>query len=192
MTAIQKYWQYNNDCPFLFDPRINITHHIGWSNPGVKPSLWQGAEPDNYNFAIFDHSPHDLKFIEEQVWYKVDQVFLKQKIQGWMSVYYIPEQNQIHEFRQTMIKIQPWAIWSNLLTPKIRSKRTLLERENIYKPRSSTNFNTEERLWQMGYYENLKLKYHDDEKFLKVVGTPRGDVLNHCYQEDNSEEVEDL
>jgi len=37
---------------------------------------------------------------------------------------------------------------------------------------------TEERLYQQGYYEKFKNKYFDDEKFLQVVGKPRGFVLN--------------
>jgi hypothetical protein len=37
----------------------------------------------------------------------------------------------------------------------------------------------------MGYYEKLKNKYFDDEKFLKVVGTPRGSVLSYQPEVDN-------
>jgi hypothetical protein len=181
------YWQFIDPAvTCLCDPRINITGHIDWTNPGVKPTAWSGPEPDNYNFAIFDQRPHDLEFVKDQVWYKIDQHFRRARIKGWMSVYYIAEQESIYEFRRSIIKLQPQAFWSNPRCHPLRAKRTMLERENVYKPRSNTNFSTEERLWQLGYYEKFKVKYQDDEtKLFKVVGTPRGAVLNYQQEVDD-------
>ena len=191
-TVAITYWKFiDPELSLLCDPRIAITRHLEWTNLSRKDSTWSGPEPDNYNFAIFDQRPHDLKFIKDQVWYKIDDMYRRTPITGWMSVYYIPEPEQQTEFRRAIIRLQPQAFWYNAKSQPLRTKRKLLERENHHKSRSDTNFNTEERLWQMGYFENLKLKYFDgDERFIKVLGTPRGVVLNYQPEVD-SNEVED-
>jgi hypothetical protein len=81
-------------------------------------------------------------------------------------------------FNREILKIQPQAVWRYDRAKLIRSKRTELQREKFH-PKSKVGFlTTEERLYQQGYYEKLKNKYFDDERFLKVVGQPRGLVLN--------------
>ena len=181
------YWKFiDQNLTCLCDPRTNLTRQIEWTNFSKKGTLWNGAEPDNYNFAIFDQQPHDLEFVKDQVFYKINETFRRNKITGWMNLYYIPEQEQQVQFRRAILKIQPQAFWYNPRAPLMRPKRTLLERENCYKERSATNFTTEERLWQMGYFENLERKYFDgDEKFINVVGNPRGAVLNYQPEVDS-------
>ena len=191
-TIRSSYWQFNKPCPALLDPRIQIVQHTAWQQSNKKVSLF-GIEPDNYNFAIFDDKPHDIKFIKDQCWYKIDKIFRRNRIQGWMSLYVILDRDTTIKFNQEIIKLQPTAVWKFDKAQPIRPKRQLMHRENSYRNRSETNFSTEERLWQLGYYENLKNKYlNDEEYFLKVVGQPREAVLNPYYQDDSEEEVEDF
>jgi len=192
-TVAITYWKFiDSSLHLLCDPRIPITRHLEWTNLSRKASAWAGPEPDNYNFAIFDQQPHDLKFIKDQVWYKINDAYRRTAITGWMSVYYIPELEQQTEFRRSIIRLQPQAFWYNARAQPLRTKRNLFQRENNYKSRSDTNFSTEERLYQMGYFEDLKLKYfNDDTTYVdSLLGTPRGAVLNYQPEVD-SNEVED-
>lgn len=177
----------------LPDPRIEIARHMAWVVPANRQGTpWLGVEPDNYNFAVFDTRPHDLKFMVHQCFYYLDRPFLRQRIQGWVSMYVAEERLQSILFNREMLKIQPKAVWRYAHAKLIREKRPLLEREPVYSNRAVDNFTTEERLYQQGYYEKLKNKYFNgDEKFIKVVGTPRGSVLNYVPEE-HSNEVEDL
>lgn len=170
-------WQYiDPHCPILVDPRLAISKHMAWANPNNATTPYNGIEPDNYNYAIFDTQPHDLE-IEHQCWYKIDTVVRRKQIQGWMSVYYTD--NNI-AFNQAVIKIQPQAHWRHPKPHPIRNHKTLLQREVRLNGPSLT---TEERLWQMGYFNVYKHKYLDDEAYLKVVGTPRGIALNPVHEE---------
>jgi hypothetical protein len=170
------YWQYiDNNCPPLPDPRITITRYISWQIP-TDISLYTGVEPDNYNFCIFDVKPHDFKFIQHQCWYKIDQKIKRKHITGWFSLYIAEERLQTILFNREILKIQPWAVWRYPKARPIRTKRTELQREKFHIKKDTGLLTTEERLYQQGYYENFKNKYFDDEKFLKVVGTPRGCV----------------
>jgi hypothetical protein len=172
------YWQYiKDDSLELPDPRIIITRHIAWQMP-ADLSLYSGAEPDNYNFCIFDTKPYDLKFIQHQCWYKVDYTIKRQQITGWFSLYVAEERLQSILFNREILKIQPTAVWRYPRAKLLRPKKTQLQREKFHHNSKGGILTTEERLYQQGYYENFKNKYFDDERFLKVVGTPRGAVLN--------------
>tara|TARA_R110002126_G_scaffold66826_2_gene169693 strand:+ start:779 stop:1351 length:573 start_codon:yes stop_codon:yes gene_type:complete len=170
------YWQYiDSKLDSLTDPRLPITKHIQWTLP-VGPSTYSGAEPDNYNLAIYDHKPHDFKFIEHQCFYLVDKTVNRKKFFGWMSLYVAEERLQTILFNREILKIQPQAIWRFDRAKLIRNKRTELQREKLHHKYLINNLTTEERLYQMGYYEKFKNKYFDDERFLRVVGQPRGCV----------------
>jgi len=177
------YWQYikNTDIS-LPDPRIAVTRHIAWQFP-TDLSLYTGAEPDNYNFGIFDDKPYDLKFIQNQCWYKVDQTIKRKRITGWFSLYVAQERLQAILFNREILKIQPQAVWRYPKSKPIRPKRTQLQREKYHHNSKGGVLTTEERLYQQGYYEKFKTKYFDDEKFLQVVGTPRGVVQNPIQDE---------
>jgi len=191
-TSSISSWQYRQDQAKLPDPRIEIARHIGWITPvNLKGTPWQGIEPDNYNLAIFDDKPYDLKFMQHQCFYRLDRQFLRQRVQGWVSIYVAEERLQTILFNREILKIQPRATWRYAHAKLIRDKRTLLNREPVYSNRTNDNFTTEERLWQLGYYEKLQRKYFNgDERFIKVVGRPRGAVLNYVPEE-HSTEVED-
>jgi len=173
-----QYWQYINDnCPPLPDPRIQVTRHIAWQMP-TDLSLYTGVEPDNYNFGIFDSKPYDLKFIQNQCWYKIDQNIKRKRIHGWFSLYVAEERLQSILFNREILKIQPQAVWRYPRAKLIRTKRTELQRERFHVKKETGFLTTEERLYQQGYYEKFRTKYFDDEQFLKVVGRPRGCVQN--------------
>jgi len=184
-NKVSNYWQYIDPrLEKLTDPRLPITKHMDWSLPtGI--STYTGCEPDNYNLAIFDHTPHDLVFIQHQCFYKVDKVINRKVYKGWMSLYIAEERLQTILFNREILKIQPQAFWKYPHAKLIREKRTVVNREVTYINRQGDNFSTEERLWQQGYFEKLKTKYFDDEAFFKVVGTPRGSVLSYQPEVDN-------
>lgn len=184
---LSRNWQYiNQDLSGLVDPRLIVAKHMTWALPTGKDSTWNGVEPDNYNLAIYDTKPHDFVFMQHQCFYRLDRTFNYRKCRGWMSLYVAEERLQTILFNREILKLQPLAVWKYSQSKPIRIKRTLLDRENNYNNRSSDNFSTEERLFQMGYYENLQNKYFDgDEKFIKVVGRPRGAVLNYQPEVDN-------
>ena len=170
------YWQHIGDlCPPLPDPRIYVTRHMAWQMPS-DISLYVGVEPDNYNFCIFDDKPYDLKFIQHQCWYKVDYMFRRKRINGWFSLYVAEERLQSILFNREILKIQPQGVWRYPRAKPIRTKRTELQREKFHPKNKIGQLTTEERLYQQGYYESLKNKYFDNERFLKVVGQPRGCV----------------
>lgn len=179
--ALSRFWKYlDPHLKGLADPRLTITRHMEWTMPMGKDSSWNGVEPDNYNLAIYDTKPHDFVFMQHQCFYRLDKHIHYKKCNGWISLYVAEERLQTILFNREILKIQPLAFWKYQGARPIRKKRTLLDRENNYSNRSHDNFSTEERLWQTGYYENMRVKYFDgDEKFIKVVGTPRGAVLNY-------------
>jgi hypothetical protein len=179
------YWQYiDTKLEKLTDPRLPITKHIEWTLPqGV--STYSGAEPDNYNLAIYADRPIDFVFIADQCFYRVDKTVNRRTYRGWISLYVAQERLQTILFNREILKIQPQAVWRYPHAKLIREKRTLVNREVTYTNRVSDNFTTEERLWQQGYYEKLRTKYFDDEAFFKVVGTPRGSVLSYQPEVDN-------
>jgi hypothetical protein len=137
----------------LIDPRIAIARHIGWHRGTAPDTEHSVPEPDNYNRAIFANKPVDCEFIEDQVFY-----FDKQRL-NWFSIYYVPDE-QVEEFNLWVEKIEPTALWQHLNAPKIRPQRSLLWcRDN----KSSRTLTDNERLHTMGYYEELKVKYFNDD-----------------------------
>ena len=185
MSVSNIHWQYiKNDCTPLPDPRFAVVRHMAWQMPPPTGlTLYAGAEPDNYNLGIFDTRPHDLMFIQHQCWYKIDQMFKRKRVVGWIGLYVAEERLQTILFNKEILKLQPPAVWRFDRAKPIRTKRTELQRERVYINRSNERLTTEERLYQQGYYEKFKNKYFDDEQFLKVVGTPRGIVLNPIPEE---------
>jgi hypothetical protein len=185
---LSRNWQYiDTEVSGLVDPRLVVTKHLDWTMSSCRDTTWTGCEPDNYNFAIYDKKPHDLRFIQHQCFYYLNKTINTRKYKGWMSLYVAEEKLQAVLFNREILKLQPQAVWRYANAKPIRPRRPLLNRENNYSNRA--NFTTEERLFQQGYYEKFKSKYFDDDKLVKVVGTPRGAVLN--YQPEVDSEVED-
>lgn len=183
------HWQYiGKEITELRDPRVAVAKHMEWAAPWSKSGLttWTGVEPDNYNLAICDYKPHDLKFIENSVFFRREKMQDKKQQQYWISLYIGQERLQVILFNQAVIARQPYAFWKHPGARLVREKRKLINRENYHaNSTAKDNFSTEERLYQMGYYDKFKDKYFDDEKFLRVVGTPRASVLNYQPEVDN-------
>lgn len=183
------HWQYiGGKITELIDPRMAVTKHMQWVAPWAKSGLttWTGVEPDNYNLAICDYKPHDLKFIENSVFYRREKMQDKKKQQYWISLYIGIERLQVILFNQAVIAQQPYAFWKHPTAKLIRGKRKLINKESYHvKSTAKNNFSTEERLYQMGYYHKFKDKYFDEEKFFRIVGTPRASVLNYQPEVDN-------
>jgi len=175
-------WQFiDKNITRLPDPRVSVAILTNWSPADNDHRQTHGVEPDNYNFAVYDDKPHDLKFIQNSVFYSSQHPSLS----GWFSLYVIEERLQAILFNREMLKIQPRAVWRYSRAKPIRPVKTLLPKEREEKIRTQ-GLTIEERLWQTGYYANLQHKYFDgDEKFIKVVGEPRGFVLDHQPEVDD-------
>lgn len=101
-------WQFiDSSIDRLPDPRVSIAVLLGWAPLKTDSRQSVGVEPDNYNFAVFDDKPHDLKFIQNSAFYKSQH----KDIQGWFSVYVIEASSQASEFNQAVLKLQPQAVW---------------------------------------------------------------------------------
>jgi hypothetical protein len=174
-------WQFiDTTINRLPDPRVSIAVLSAWTPLKTDNRQSVGVEPDNYNFAVFDSQAHDLKFIENSVFYKSHH----QGISGWFSLYVAEERLQATLFNREMLKIQPQAVWRYSRAKPIRPIKPLLQKDA--NGANKHNMTAEERLWQQGYYTNLQHKYFDgDEKFIKVVGKPRGLVLDHQPEVDD-------
>lgn len=174
-------WQFiDNSIDRLPDPRVSVASLIGWLPFNRNNRQHPGAEPDNYNFAIFDSRPHDLKFIQNSVFYSSQHP----SITGWFSLYVAEESLQAVLFNREILKIQPQAVWRYDKAQPVRPITPLLQLSASVNRQTMT---PEERLWQQGYYENLQRKYFDgDERFIKVVGKPRGLALNYQPEVDDS------
>jgi len=167
-------WQFiDPDLDRLPDPRVSLGLFLAWIPSKNDHRQTNGIEPDNYNFCIFDHKPHDLKFIENSVFYRSEH----KEIPGWFSLYMINELACLSQFNLELLNIQPRAVWRYQNAHPVRPLKTLLPKQGNPKIRNPS-LTVEERLWQQGYYEKLQSKYFDgDEKIINVIGEPRGFVL---------------
>jgi len=158
------------------DPRIAIARHIAWIKPITPDTEYSLPEPDHYNYCGLATRPIDCEFIADQVFYQDKKTGL------WWSIYYVTEENN-DAFLAWSESIEFIQCWTPFRQTKMRTRRGMLwARHNI----SEGNQTDNERLYTMGYYEKLKSKYFDDdEKFIKVVGTPRGAVLNYQPEVDS-------
>lgn len=184
-ARIASHWQMIDPlCVPLPDPRIMVSRQLGWSGAAYSDkthSEWTGVEPDNYNLAIFDTRPHDFKFIQNQCWYQVtDLHHYAQKFSGWFSLYVAEERLQTILFNREIVRLQPRAVWRFNQAKLIRQRQPLLSRESVYTNRNEQNYTTEERLYQMGYFEEFANKYFAgrENDFSARIGQPRYAVLN--------------
>jgi hypothetical protein len=168
-------WQFiDKNIDRLPDPRISIAMLSGWAPVKSDNRQRPGVEPDNYNFAVFDSTPHELKFMKDSVFYK-SQYY---GVSGWFSVYLAEERLQAILFNREMLRIQPRAVWRYKDAKLLRPITTWLQMDMV--GNNKHEMTPEERLWQQGYYKKLQDKYFDgDERFIRVVGKPRGFVLNY-------------
>jgi len=186
MTTQQKfmYWTYGpeyqgiRDLP---DPRILIARHIGWKKLHSPETEYSIPEPDNYNRAILAHIPIDCSIIKDQVFYKYKD--------SWVTLLYVPLE-QCSQVDNWIRQCRPMAVWCHLKPPKIKPQRGMLwARENI----SDNNMTDNERLYTMGYFEDFKVKYfNDDATYVdSLLGSARA-ILKNYVPEEHNDEVEDL
>lgn len=144
----------------IIDPRIAIAKHIGWNKPLTAMTDYSLPEPDNYNYAVLNALPWECPVIKDQIFY------YDKRQKGWWSVYYVPEELE-DEFIAWAHPLPFQQCWAAPRRPaKLRNPRTLLH----CRP-ASVEQTSEERLYTMGYYDDLQSTYDID--ISAKLGTPR-------------------
>lgn len=167
---IHNFAKMSRSSPRRVDPRIPVARHIGWqaNTNCYSPTPWRVPEPHHYNYAVRSLRALDCDFIKNQVFYKD----MNQNL--WWSLYFVAED------LATRFKLwahsQPIDIyWYNVKQPQIKEHQRLLYNT------SCAEINANERLFQMGYYADLRSKYFtdsDDTILLDLLGPIRDRVLN--------------
>jgi len=176
------YWSYGPEyqgARDLPDPRLTLARHIGWKKVHSEDTEYPTPEPDNYNRAVYSSTPVDCSIIEDQVIYKYKD--------AWITLLYVPSEDTA-QVDSWIFQCKPKAVWCHLKAPKIKQQRQMLwTRHNI----SDTNQTDNERLYTMGYFEALKVKYfNDDTEYVdSLLGTARA-ILNDPIPEE-LDEVDD-
>jgi hypothetical protein len=127
--------------------------------------------------------PTECPLIEDQV------MFYDSLRQGWITLMYVP-QEQLTEVNAWITQLNPQADWRYTKAPKPKPHRQLLWTRHNFKINEQTE---NERLYTMGYYENLKSKYFsDDAEYVdSLLGTARA-VLENFVPEEQNDEVDDF
>jgi hypothetical protein len=172
------FWTYSpelkdkHDFP---DPRIPIARHIAWTKTTNPDTEFFTPEPDNYNRAIFTEKITECTLVEDQV------IYYDKVRQGWLTIMYVPDE-QIQEIDAWITQSNKLAVWCHLKPPRIKPRRNLLwARGNIRDDTQTDN----ERLYTMGYYENLKVKYFSDDTTYvdSLLGEARATLKNFVPEE---------
>lgn len=167
----------------LPDPRIAIARHIAWYKSSTEYTEFPTPEPDNYNRAVIANVPIDCSIVEDQIFY-----YDRQR-KHWISMMYVPEE-QIIEVDSWIKQCKPRAVWSHSKPPHVKPRKSLLwTRGNI----SDKNMTDNERLYTLGYFEKLKIKYFsDDTEYVdSLLGEARA-ILKDPWPEAEETEVDDL
>lgn len=179
------YWTYGPEFhgSELVDPRIAVAKQIAWKKSSTDYTEYSTPEPDNYNRAVVANMPIECSIIEDQV------VYYDQQRKHWITLMYVPEE-QITEVDSWIHQCKPRAIWQHNKPPKVKPLKSLLwTRNNI----SDRNMTDNERLYTMGYFEELKVKYFsDDTEYVdSLLGEARA-ILKDPWPEAEEIEVDDL
>jgi hypothetical protein len=146
------------------DPRIAIAEHIGWVRPIRDDTDFHIPEPDNFNYAVLDYQPRPCPHIINQVFYKDMQTNL------WWTVYLVMFQDE-KDFFAWADPIEFVQCWSNSRSSKLRKRKPLL-----YVKKGASEQSLQERLYTMGYYDDLSKKCQDPATVSSVLGTPRDQI----------------
>jgi hypothetical protein len=142
------------------DPRLVIARHIGWSRPLSTETTYTTPEPDNYNYAGSHQRPIDCEFIKDQVFY------FDNRSQRWWSVYYVQDE-QVTDFLTWAEQQNFEFCWRSYhRTNKLRNRRRILH-FRLNSPEQTDN----ERLFNMGYYDQLQTEFNLD--ISERLGPPR-------------------
>lgn len=185
MSAIPKhmFWTYGPEFAkrnYLSDPRMALAKHIGWKKFHYPDTEFKTPEPDNYNRAILAKYPYDCTVIEDQVFY------YDKDTKGWITLMYVPD-NLVGAVDSWIYQCKPWAVWCHQRAPKIKPQRSLLwVRSNICEDNQTDN----ERLYTMGYFDDLKVKYFsDDTEYVdSLLGEARASLKNPLPEEEELDE----
>lgn len=162
------YWTYSREylgSKDFIDPRVPLVRHTGWKKTNREFTEYPLPEPDNYNRAIVTVRPSECNLIEDQV------IYFDSLRKLWITLMYVPN-CQLEEIDLWIKSSDKLAVWCHHKPPHLKQHRTLLwARENI----SSGNMTENERLYTMGYYNELKVKYFsDDVEYIdSLLGTAR-------------------
>lgn len=144
------------------DPRIAIARHIGWIKPITNETEFSLPEPDHYNYAGMANQAHDCPFIADQVFYR------DLKANKWWSVYYVP-QELVDAFITWAEPIQYDHCWTPHRSTRMRTRRGLLHAK-----KHSIEQTLPERLFTMGYYDELQKEFNID--ISDNLGKPRDNI----------------
>jgi hypothetical protein len=180
------FWSYNykfNKQKDFPDPRIVIARQIGWKKNSTDFAEYTIPEPENYNRAIFMPTPTECPIVEDQV------VYYDEHKQGWITVMYVPVE-QIVEVDRWITTTYPSAQWRHTKPPRVKLQRGMLwTRDN----KSNNTLTDNERLYTMGYFDDLKVKYfNDDTTYVDSLLGESRDSLKNFVPEEQSDEVEDF
>lgn len=155
------------------DPRAALARHMGWQTPTnmITASEFNSPEPPNYNYAVRGPRAQICDLSSHTVFYREDSL--------WWSLYIVSGQKH-QEMLAWADNLDIDIFWFNSKLPRRRSGRGLLFNTKC------ADINTEERLFQMGYYSKLQSKYFsdDDRKLLSLLGPVRDRVLEGLGLED--------
>lgn len=152
------------------DIRAAVAAYMGWVKSYRTISDSTGLEPDNYNKGVLALKPVDCPFVRDAVYYK------DLKTNKWWSIYYVPPEQE-QEFLAWVDKQLIEEYWFHTSPGPIRSRRPLMWVRN-----NRSGLTDNERLYTMGYYEELSRKYFSqglEDWLLTRVGTARADI--HLY-----------
>jgi hypothetical protein len=154
---------------YITDPRLLLARHISWLRPHSTDTEYSTPEPDNFNYAVLNPGMEECPFIK-------NHVFIRDvKTKYWWTIYHVPEAQE-EDFLN-------WAEPRNFVscfTPhrysKLRRRRPFLwARAN----NSDSVISENERLYLMGYYDNLQQEFNIDLK--ANVGEPRPWIIDHQF-----------
>lgn len=167
----------------ITDPRIAVARQIGWIKSSTAETEYSIPEPDHYNYAGLADRPWDCPYITNQVFYQ------DKKSQLWWSLYYVPHE-QVKQFVAWADPIEFIQRWTPFRNSKMRNRRGLLYVKGKVADHNQTD---NERLYTMGYYENLKSKYFDDDATIvdSLLGHARASLKDYVPEEHRIE-VDDL
>jgi len=141
------------------DPRLAIAKHIGWQRSNTGETEFHTPEPDNFNYAMHSTRPLLCPVIADTVAYKSEE------LGGWWSVYCVPDR-QLLDFYAWAEQQDVDLYWSNPRASRKRSTRPLL-----WTRKAQPELTDQERLYTMGYYDNLQTKFNID--ISHKLGQPR-------------------
>lgn len=171
--AKHMYWTYAPEYTSKFelnDPRMILARYLGWKKLNTAETEYSTPEPDNYNRAVFASRPQECSIVKDQV------IFYDKTNQGWITLMYVPEL-EINQVDAWILQSKFLAHWIHLRAPKIKPQRGMLwARGNI----SDTNQTDNERLYTMGYFDELKVKYFSDDTTYvdSLLGEVRASIKN--------------